>query len=530
MTGLDEVLQSYGALPKAKQEEIARTAIEATKARMFIPNPGPQTEAYFSPADILLYGGQGGGGKTDLLIGLAVSDHINSLIMRRRYNDLTGITRRAIQMVGTRKGFTSSPRPKFELPGTGQVIDFGAAQHLGDEESWQGQPHDLLGVDEAAQFLEAQVRFLLGWVRAADQDLDVESRQRSRAVLASNPPLSSDGAWMIGMFRPWLDVTHDNPARPGDLRWFVTDPDGRDMEVNGPDDVKEWDGKVYLPKSRTFIPAALKDNPFLIHTGYQATLDALPEPLRSAVRDGNFMAALDDNEFQVIPTAWVIAAQDRWEKDGWKEHAMTAMGVDPAGGGKDSEEIAYRHGAWFGETQSTLGGDTADGSASAGRIMRIRRNNAPIVIDVGGGYASGILVRLKDNGIDHVPFNGAAASTAHTKDGKIEFANKRAEAWWRFREELDPEQEGGSVIALPPDPELRSDLVAPQFLPRALEVGGKIQIESKEEIRKRIGRSPGKGDAVVMALAPGHRAVLRSISARSQPKVIRSHANRKRRR
>jgi hypothetical protein len=61
--------------------------------------------------------------------------------------------------------------------------------------------------------------------------------------------------------------------------------------------------------SRTFIPAALRDNPFLINTNYQANLDGLPEPLRSAVRDGNFMAARQDADFQVIPTQWLIEAQ-----------------------------------------------------------------------------------------------------------------------------------------------------------------------------------------------------------------------------
>jgi hypothetical protein len=521
MTSLDDILSRLGALPEAGRAELTKLALDATQSRVFVPNPGPQTEAYFCPADLLLYGGQGGGGKTDLLIGLALEEHVNSLIMRRRYNDLTGITRRAVQMVGSKQGFAGSPRPKFELPGGG-VIDFGAAQHLGDEESWQGQPHDFLGVDEAAQFLLAQVLFLMGWVRTTAPG------QRTRTVLATNPPLSSDGTWLIGMFRPWLDLTHHDPAKPGELRWFVTDPDGKDMEVDGPGDIKEWDGKRYTPRSRTFIPAALRDNPFLVDTGYQATLDALPEPLRSAVRDGNFMAALDDNEFQVIPTAWVIAAQDRWTEDGWKEHAMTAVAIDPAGGGKDSEEIAYRHRGWYGPLTTTTGEETADGSAAGGRIIRIRKNNAPVVVDVGGGYASGVLVRLKDNGIEHVPFNGAAGSTARTKDGSLSFANKRAQAWWKFREELDPEQEGGSVIALPPDPELRSDLTAPCMIPRAIEIRGEIQLESKEDLRKRIGRSPGKGDAVVMCLAPGHRAVLRQIGR--QPKVIRGYENRRRRR
>jgi hypothetical protein len=83
-------------------------------------------------------------------------------------------------------------------------------------------------------------------------------------------------------------------------------------------------------------------------------------------------------------------------------------------------------------------------------------------------------------------------------------SNKRAEAWWKFREELDPDQPDGSAIALPPDPELRADLCA---LTWSLKARG-ILLESKDELRKRLGRSPGKGDAVVMAWSEGNRAAM----------------------
>src|SRR3546814_20809212 len=100
-----------------------------------------------------------------------------------------------------------------------------------------------LGFDEACQFLEAVVRFLLGWNRAAEEVLGVASGQRVRAVLASNPPLSAQGQWVIGMFRPWLDVTHPRRAKHGELRWFIVDPAGKAMEVDGPGDIRELDGK-----------------------------------------------------------------------------------------------------------------------------------------------------------------------------------------------------------------------------------------------------------------------------------------------
>jgi hypothetical protein len=124
------------------------------------------------------------------------------------------------------------------------------------------------------------------------------------------------------------------------------------------------------------------------------------------------------------------------------------------------------------------------------------------VVDVGGGYGGAVTLRLRDNGVSHIGFNGANAAIGKTIDRQLGFANKRAEAWWRFREALDPEQQGGSAICLPPDPELRADLAAPGY-----KVGARgIVIESKEELRRRLGRSPGKGDAVVMCLSEGNAA------------------------
>jgi hypothetical protein len=131
---------------------------------------------------------------------------------------------------------------------------------------------------------------------------------------------------------------------------------------------------------------------------------------------------------------------------------------------------------------------------------------------VGGGYGGcGHGLRLKDNGVTHIGFNGANSSMHKTIDGQLGFSNKRAEAWWKFREALDPDQQGGSAVALPPDPELRADLAAPTY-----SVGTRgIVIESKDELRKRLGRSPGKGDAVVMCLSEGNAAVRRAARAGS---------------
>lgn len=474
--------------------------------KKWLPNPGPQTEAYYSKADCLLYGGEPGGGKSQLILGLAFNEHQRSFIMRREYGDLERLIEDALAIHGSRSGFNGSPPPRLRLSNE-RTIYFRAAHRIGDEQGTMGQGRDLLGVDEACQFAESQVRFLMGWVRTET------AGQRCRTVLATNPPLTADGLWVTRMFAPWLDEHFPKPARPGELRWVVSDEEGNDQWVDGPDDVKEINGKTVHPTSRTYIPASVRDNPYYVDTAYQRTLDAMQEPHRSLLM-GGFKTQFRDADFQVIPTAWIKAAQERWKPDGWKSHLMTAMALDPAGGGRDFAELAYRHGGWFGELISEQGPQTADGTTGATTIIRHRRNDAALVVDVGGGYASGVTVILKENGIAYQPFNGAAASAKNNRDG-IGFVNKRAEAWWGMREALDPSQEGGSPVALPPDQEVLADLATPTW---TMKPSG-ILIESKEDIKKRLGRSPGKGDAIVMCLSEGNRAAERKLK-RNKPKVI----------
>lgn len=89
--------------------------------------------------------------------------------------------------------------------------------------------------------------------------------------------------------------------------------------------------------------------------------------------------------------------------------------------------------------------------------------------------------------------NFAAGTTARDRSGMLAMRNIRAEAYWSLREALDPQK--GDDLALPDDPELLADLCAPKW---KLSVSG-VQIESKDEIKARIGRSPDCGDAVTLA-------------------------------
>jgi hypothetical protein len=496
---VDDLLQRIQGLPE--DEKTRLYAIKQAHAGVWFPNPGPQTEAFNSPADELFYGGSAGGGKSDLMIGLTLTQHKRSLILRRTNKEASKLFDRYYEILGSRDGWNGQDKI-WRFP-DGRVIDIGGCQYEDDKQGFKGTARDCYAFDEIGDFTESQFRFIIGWNRSSDPN------QRCRIVCAGNPPTNPGGYWVVKYWGPWLDETHPNPAKPGELRWFTT-IGGEDIEVDGPGP-HLVDGELIRAKSRTFIPARLTDNPYLSRTDYAARLAALPEPLRSAYKDGRFDIAMKDAAWQVIPTAWILAAQNRWKPDGWKDFAMTAMAYDPAGGGNDAAELCWRHGGWYAEFVTANGAETADGSVSAAHILRHRRDNAAVVVDVGGGYGGAVTQRLTDNGISHVGFNGASSSSARSKDGQLRFANKRAEAIWRFREELDPDQPGGSAIALPPDPELRADLAAPTY---SVTARG-ILVESKDDLRKRLGRSPGKGDVATMCLSEGNAAVRRQLAHQS---------------
>jgi hypothetical protein len=433
---------------------------------------------------------------SDLELGLAFTAHQRTLIMRRQYTDLSALTDRAIEINGTRKGFNGSSPPKM-ITVDGRLIEFGAASKAGDEQSFQGRPHDLLCLDEAAQFAESQVRYLMGWVRSPDPN------QRTRVLLASNPPLSEEGVWMVEMFAPWLDPTHPNPARPGELRWYISGPDNKDIEVDGPGPhVVDWQTEPMMALSRTFIPAKLADNPYQNTAQYRAQQDNLPAHLRLAVRDGDFQNSRRDHALQLIPTEWILKAQARWTPVPPNGVPMCAIGTDVALGGQDDTTLAPRHDGWYAPLVSVPGAETPFGSDVAALVIKHRFDNAEVVIDLGGGYGNGAYEHLKKNSIPVIGYKGAEKSLARTKDGRMGFANKRAEAYYRFYEALDPSQPGGSPIALPPDPRLVSDLAAIR-LHSNIDALTTITLEPKTKLVERIGRSPDRADAVVMGWTSG---------------------------
>ena len=343
-----------------------------------------------------------------------------------------------------------------------------------------------------------------------------------RIICTGNPPdpMKPEQAWVKRRWAAWVDPTHPNPAKAGDLRWYVN-LDNVDTEVAGPDvEIYDKKGIKLKPLSRTFIPGEMLD--FYKDNDYEATLQALPEPYRSQLLFGDFTGAVRDQELQVIPMEWVLLAQERWNGRGTavppQGAALTSLGVDVARGGDNQTILSKCYGYWFAPLLKYEGSETKDGFTLVQRVIEAVDGDPTeatvFVFDIGGVGASPYDI-AKDSGFNMDGFNGASKSFARDKSGRLEFVNRRAAAWWGFREGLDPNT--GVPIALPPDPELVADLTAPRWelTPRG------IQVEKKDSIKERLGRSPDAGDAVVMAFNAQHRKIDFPIAARKIRSVSR---------
>ncbi len=489
----DSILAAVRLMSPDEKARIAKDAMRLAGDVVWVPNPGPQTDAYYSEADILLYGGTAGCGKTGLGVGLSLTKHRRSLFLRRTNKEASKIFDAYYEILHTNEGWNGQ-LSCWRLP-DGRLIDVGGCQMEDDKQKHKGVPHDFLFFDEICDFTETQFTFLISWNRSADDG------QRCRVVCASNPPTTPEGMWIVKYWAPWLDPRHPNPAKPGELRWFLG---GKEVDGPGP---HLLDGKMTRALSRTFIPGMLDDNPDLAQTNYDATLSQLPEELRIAYRLGRFDIMVKDGAFQVIPTSWVTDAFARWSPAMPMGVPMSAISADIAQGGDDDTVLAYRYGPYYAKIVRKPGHTTPDGSSIAGLVASHRRDACKVVLDMTGGYGGAAYEVLRSNGIECIGFKGYDGSRARTRDGQFGFFNRRSEVYWKFREALDPDQPGGSQVALPESQELLLDLVTPKW-----EVTSQgIKITTKERVIELLGRSPDAGDAVVTCWSQGAKDYMPTV-------------------
>lgn len=241
---------------------------------------------------------------------------------------------------------------------------------------------------------------------------------------------------------------------------------------------------------------------------------------------GEFCESTEDC---VIPLSWVEAANERWlqrikmrhpdwnwvdaaKRNVWPnwewasqayDEPLTCVGVDVARSDLgDKTSIARRQGNTVTQLDRY---SIADTMPIVGKVKGVleRWVHAYAIVDV-IGIGSGPVDRLRELFPDRriQPFNAAEATEMKDRAKELGFSNKRSAAWWNMRELLDPAYD--SQIALPPCDILTGDLTAPK---RGKDTSsGKLTVESKKDIKKRLGRSTDDGDAVVMAFFPRKKA------------------------
>ncbi len=204
---------------------------------------------------------------------------------------------------------------------------------------------------------------------------------------------------------------------------------------------------------------------------------------------GEFHASDEDS---VIPLAWLEAAIERWHE--WDRAGRPSpggpiwTGVDVGRGG-DESVLAHRDG-WAIWLQANRRRDTMS------QVAALQGIEGRAIVDV-IGLGAGVYDRLRETNFKPLAYTGSGKTPARDRSGKFGFLNVRSAAYWHLRELLDPAFE--PVLALPPDDLMISDLTTPTWKVTT-GVPPKIQVEVKDEVVKRLGRSPDRGDAIAMAM------------------------------
>lgn len=274
------------------------------------PQPGRQSQILASSADIALYGGAAGGGKTYALL-LEAARHANNpgfgaVIFRRTTPPIRnegGLWDESEKLYPRLGGVPREHRLEWVFP-SGASVQFRHLEYDKTLEDWHGAQVPLICFDELTEFSSKMFWYML-------------SRNRSTCgvrpyLRATCNPLAD--SWVADLIDWWIGEDGlPIDSRAGVLRWFVRSDDellwsgtregavrlavraGRD-----PADAKD------LPKSLTFVPARLEDNPLLMRKdpGYKANLLALEHVDQQRLYHGNW---------KVRANAGLLFPRGRWQ-------------------------------------------------------------------------------------------------------------------------------------------------------------------------------------------------------------------------
>jgi len=245
---------------------------------IFSPNPGPQTEFLASAEQEVLYGGSAGGGKSYALLADPMryfgNKNFAGILLRRTNDELRELVWKSQEMYpkaypGAKWGEKKS---QWVFP-SGAKMWFTFLERDQDVLRYQGQAFSWIGWDELTQHSTPfGYNYMRSRLRTTDKELPIFIRS------TTNPGGPGHG-WVKKM---WVD-----PAPAGD-KFIATDIEtGKQMLYP---EGHEKEGQPLF--KRRFIPASLKDNPYLAEDGqYEANLLGLPETQRRQLLEGDWTVA-----------------------------------------------------------------------------------------------------------------------------------------------------------------------------------------------------------------------------------------------
>lgn len=255
------------------------------------PQPGPQETFLSTPADIAIYGGAAGGGKSWALL-LEPLRHVTriadftAMFFRRnavQVKNPGGLWDESVKLYPLAGATPVSNTMLWDFPGGG-FVKFGHLENESSVFNWQGAQIPLICFDELTHFSITQFFYMLSRNRST-----CGVRPYIRAT--TNPDVDS---WVAEFIAWWIDqeTGFPIPSRGGKIRWFIRINDKLIWADTAQELIELYGSEAnpVFPKSVTFIPASIYDNKKLMEAdpGYLANLQAQDEVQRARLLDGNW--------------------------------------------------------------------------------------------------------------------------------------------------------------------------------------------------------------------------------------------------
>lgn len=198
----------------------------------------------------------------------------------------------------------------------------------------------------------------------------------------------------------------------------------------------------------------------------------------------------------LFPISWIKAAQNRTLTP--TDTSISELGVDVGGGGSGKSVIAHRHGD---KVRIVHRDHEPDTMVTCGNVIRMLNSTHSSVAKIDSiGIGRGVADRAAELKKPII-----AVNVGDPPSDTTQFLNLRAEGYWQLRERF----QDGLIDIDEEDDDLAAQLVDLRYKSTS---SGRVQIENKDEMRRRGRQSPDESDAVMLAFL--------KVKTRAKPKLV----------